>query len=110
MQFAILDRTPVSPATSLLPLVFVITVTAIKQVIVILDVYLISFFASCSVRVAANCRTCSGNSIHLVLICASLTEYLVKYFFCFKDGTIDILSNEKTIPSNLIKVHTVREN
>jgi len=31
VQFAILDRTPVSPATSLLPLVFVITVTAIKQ-------------------------------------------------------------------------------
>ncbi|XP_065055666.1 phospholipid-transporting ATPase IF-like isoform X1 [Rhopilema esculentum] len=31
VQFAILDRTPVSPTTSLLPLVFVITVTAIKQ-------------------------------------------------------------------------------
>lgn len=31
VQFAIIDRTPVSPATSLLPLVFVIAVTAIKQ-------------------------------------------------------------------------------
>ncbi|XP_057301942.1 phospholipid-transporting ATPase IF-like isoform X1 [Hydractinia symbiolongicarpus] len=31
VQFSILDRTPVSPITSLLPLVFVITVTAFKQ-------------------------------------------------------------------------------
>ena len=59
---------------------------------------------------AANFCKCSGNSLHLVFICVSLTEYQVKYFFCFKGGTIDILSNEKTIPSNFIKVHTVREN
>ncbi|XP_066929021.1 phospholipid-transporting ATPase IF-like isoform X2 [Clytia hemisphaerica] len=31
VQFSIIDRTPVSPATSLLPLVFVIAVTAVKQ-------------------------------------------------------------------------------
>jgi len=39
-QFAIIDRTPVSPTTSLLPLVFVIAVTAVKQYILVF-VYII---------------------------------------------------------------------